>query len=200
MGLLDLILATIVGSSVVAGFMAGLARAGIGFITAIVAVLFGFWFYSIPAALLASWLGTGTSGEGILFNAAGFVVVAGITMALGGLVGRMVSKFFQWTGLGWLDRMAGAGFGFVRGALVAIAFVAVLLAFAPTPTPNWMAGSRLLPYAVQGSAVVSNLAPPVLKDGFFTGLAEIQEVWAAEVERARERTRGMRDAIPDLAQ
>ena len=49
MSLLDLLLIAIVGGSVVSGFLAGFARAGVGFAAAVTGILFGFWFYGIPA-------------------------------------------------------------------------------------------------------------------------------------------------------
>ena len=49
MSLLDLLVVIVVGASVAAGFVAGFARVGIGFIAAILGVVFGFWFYGIPA-------------------------------------------------------------------------------------------------------------------------------------------------------
>ena len=70
MSLLDLLLIAIVGGSVVFGFMAGFARAGVGFLAAITGMLFGFWFYGIPAAWIQDYV---TSPA--FSNLAGFFVV-----------------------------------------------------------------------------------------------------------------------------
>ena len=43
---------------------------------------------------------------------------------------------FKWTGLSWLDRLLGGVFGLVRGSVIAVAFVAVLLAFTAKPLPQ----------------------------------------------------------------
>jgi uncharacterized membrane protein required for colicin V production len=99
---------------------------------------------------------------------------------------------FKWTGLSWIDRILGGAFGLVRGSLVAAAFVAILLAFNPRPTPNWMVGSAVLPYAVGVADLASGLAPRAIKDAFAKSLGEVREAWADQVEKARDRVRNRR--------
>jgi len=60
-------------------------------------------------------------------NLIGFFVVFFGLIFVGALIGKLLSKLFRWTGLSWLDRLMGAAFGLVRGALAAVAFIAVLL-------------------------------------------------------------------------
>jgi membrane protein required for colicin V production len=101
----------------------------------------------------------------------------------GALIGKLFSKLFKWTGLSWLDRLLGAGFGFVRGSLIGVAFVAVLLAFTPKPLPNWMVNSMLLPYAVDASNLFAAMAPHALKEAFHDGLTEIRKDWDEQVKK-----------------
>ena len=136
MSLLDLIVLLFIAASVVGGFVAGFARSGIGFLAAVFGVLCGFWFYGIPAAAVHKYVHSVTAS-----NLIGFFVVFFGLIFVGALIGKLLSKLFKWTGLSWLDRLMGAAFGLVRGALVAVAFIAVLLAFTPKPTPNWMVNS-----------------------------------------------------------
>jgi membrane protein required for colicin V production len=179
--LLDLLLTAIVGGSVVLGFLAGFARAGIGFLAVITGVLFGFWFYGIPAGWIHKYVSS------VAFsNLAGFLVVFVACVALGGLIGKLLSKLFKWTGLSWLDRMMGAGFGLIRGALAAVAFVSVLMAFTPKPVPNWMTGSFLLPYAIDASNIIASLAPRALKDPVRQTVREIRQAWDEEVLKSRK--------------
>jgi membrane protein required for colicin V production len=180
--LLDLVLIAIVGGSVVSGFLAGFARAGVGFLAAITGVLFGFWFYGIPAA----WIHTFVSSVAVS-NLVGFLVVFVVCVALGGLIGKLLSKLFKWTGLSWLDRLMGAGFGFVRGTLIAVAFVSVLLAFTPRPMPAWMTGSFVLPYAIDTSNVLASLAPRALKDPVSDAVREIRQAWDDQVRKSKRR-------------
>lgn len=183
MNLLDLILAGIVAGSVASGMLSGLARAGIGFLTTILAVLLGFWFYGVPAVWIESLLGVPTAVAGM----GGFLAVFLTVSFAGAGVAMMIAKLFQWTGMAWIDKALGAGFGLVRGGLMAVAFVAALMAFTPRPTPNWMVGSQLLPYAVDASNQVAAMAPLGLKNMVMDGLAGIKDAWQEELEKARQR-------------
>jgi membrane protein required for colicin V production len=180
--LLDLLLMVIVGGSVVMGFWAGFARAGVGFLAAITGVLFGFWFYGIPAAWIHKYVASPTFS-----NLAGFLIVFVACVALGGLIGKLLAKLFKWTGLSWLDRLLGAGFGLVRGGVAAVAFVSVLMAFTPKPVPNWMTGSYLLPYAIDASNIAASLAPRALKDAVRQTVGEIRQAWDDELRKSKKR-------------
>ncbi len=182
MSLLDIVLIAIVGASVVSGFMAGFARAGIGLLAAITGVIFGFWFYSIPAEWIHRFISS------VAFsNLMGFLVVFFACTVLGGLIGNLLAKLLKWTGLSWLDRIMGAGFGLVRGGLAAVALVSVLMAFTPRPVPAWMTGSALLPYAIDGSNIIASLAPRALKDPVRDTIREVRQAWDDQVHKSRRK-------------
>ncbi len=112
MNLLDLLLAVIIGISVATGFMAGFARVGVGFIASISGLFFGFWYYNVPA----TWLREHWTMSVNLSNMLGFFVVFLMFLTAGAMIGKLLSKLFKWTGLGWLDRLLGGAFGLLRGA------------------------------------------------------------------------------------
>ncbi len=185
MNLLDVLLAVIVGGSVIGGFRSGFTRTAFGLIATFAGVILGFWFYDIPGA----WY-VGMTGSKMVANLFGFFTVFLAVLAAGALAGRLVSGLFKLVGLSFLDRLAGAAFGFVRGAFVAASAVAILLAATPRPVPNWMSGSVLLPYALGASGVASSLAPQVLKDAVSGSVAEIKKAWSDEVEKAKRKATG----------
>ncbi len=120
-----------------AGFVAGFARVSIGFLAAILGVVFGFWFYGIPAGWVHRYLHSVA-----VSNLIGFLLVFWAILAIGALLAKVSSKLFKWTGLSWLDRLLGGPSVLVRGALIAVVMIAVLLAFTPKPMPNWMVNSQ----------------------------------------------------------
>ena len=174
-------LVIIVAASVVAGFVAGFIRVGIGFMATIAGLLFGFWFYGIPADYIHAHM-----GSEMFSNIFGFLLIFLGCIAVGGLLAKLLSKVFKWTGLTWLDRLFGGVFGVVRGSLLAVAFVAVLMAFTSRPLPNWMVDSKLLPYAVDASNMCASLAPRALKDAFEDGLREIRRTWEEQLRKQKK--------------
>jgi membrane protein required for colicin V production len=190
LSLLDLLLGLIVISSVMAGFVAGFARVGIGFCATLAGIVFGFWYYEIPAAWIHKLIESQT-----VSNVLGFLVILWALLLVGALLAKLVAVVFKMTGLSWLNRLLGAAFGFARGALIGVAFVAVLLAFAPKPLPNWMVNSKLLPYAIDASDLCASIAPAAVKDAFRAGMQELRQDWEDQLKKAK-RKKGQRDFEP----
>ena len=188
MNLLDILLVVIVGASIVTGFLAGFARVGIGFIATVSGILFGFWFYGMPAEWFHRFIKSDVAA-----NLLGFFTVFSAFLSAGALLAKLLSKLFKWTGLSWLDRLMGAGFGLVRGGLITIAFVAVLLAFTPRPLPNWMVDSQVLPYALRASDMCAAMAPNKLKTDFRDSMQDIQKMWDAQLNKKKKRKSDLRE-------
>jgi membrane protein required for colicin V production len=173
---LDILVIVIVGYSVYAGFSGGIARVGIGFVAAILGILFGFWFYGIAGAHVADYVSSRS-----IANLLGFLLVFGGFVLAGAIVGRILAKLFRWVGLSWLDRLLGAAFGFLQGAVVAVALVTVILAFAPTPPPPSIVQSKTLPYVIDTSSVLSAVTPHEVKDAFRETKEKVKKMWADRV-------------------
>jgi membrane protein required for colicin V production len=183
MNLLDILLAILIGISVAIGFRTGFARVAVGFVALISALLFGFWYYNVPAM----WIRQHWTMSENLSNMLGFFVVFLAFMSAGAMIGKLLAKLFKWTGLGWLDRLLGGAFGLVRGGLMAIVVVAVLMAFTPKPLPAWMVGSQVLPYVLDASNLCSKLAPTAVKEAFRDSMFEIRKLWEEELQKKRKK-------------
>jgi len=170
--LFDFLLVVIVGYSVIAGFMAGFARVGIGFAATILGILFGLWFYRMPGAFLQEYLQSATAA-----NVIGFFIIFLIFAITGNLLAKLLSHLFKWAGLSWLDRLLGAGAGVVRGVVIAVAVVTVITAFAPNPPPRVIVDSKIMPYATAAGNVLAAMAPRELKDGYRQSLVKLNELW-----------------------
>jgi membrane protein required for colicin V production len=170
--------------------MAGFARVGVGFIATVSGLLFGFWYYSVPAA----WIRDHWTMSAAAANMLGFFVVFLAFLSAGAMIGKLLAKLFKWTGLGWLDRLLGGAFGLVRGALLAVITVAVIMAFTPKPLPTWMVGSEVLPYVLDASNVCSNLAPAAVKDAFRDSMFEIRKLWEEELRKKHQKREKLKKA------
>ena len=182
---LDLLIAVIMISSIIAAIVAGFARSGIGMACAIVGVVLGLWFYGIPAGWIHSWFPSGVPTSGMIANVFGFLLIFFAIVIAGGYVGRAVMKLFESSGLGWMDHAAGGIFGFLRGTLATAALVTILLAFMSKPIPDWMVNSKALPYAISAADMVAALAPPKLRETVQTNVRETREAWVKRLEQGR---------------
>lgn len=182
MNALDIILLVILAVSVIAGLRSGFTRAAFGLVAAFLGVLLGFWFYETPAG----WV-KGVVGSEMIADLFGFLIVFLLVMVAGGILGRIAATAFKVVGLGPVDRLAGAAFGFVRGVFAVAALVAVLVSAMPRPVPSFMRSSAVLPYALGASDFLSGLAPSALKRAVGGSIAEIRESWNEEVQKAKQR-------------
>ena len=174
----DIVLILIMLWSVLSGLRAGLARVVVGFIATIVGLLAGFWFYRLMAAKLIPWVKTVTAAD-IL----GFLVIFVGVLILGSIVSGLLSRLFNWIGLSWFNRVLGGVAGLLRGAVVIAALVDILVAFAPSPTPLFLNNSRVLPFTIQISSWVVDLAPRELRDAFTEQMDNLKQLWTPPKDR-----------------
>jgi membrane protein required for colicin V production len=176
---LDIILALIIVASAVAGLRAGFTRVVIGLGALIVGLLAGFWCYRMVGAELHPWITRpGTA------NAVGFCLIFFGVLLLGAIIAALLSRVLKWVGLSWFNSLLGGLAGFVRGALLVAILADVLVAFAPSPSPDYLRNSRVLPYANGIATVLAEFAPQQLKDSFSQGMDSLKQFWAKHERRA----------------
>ena len=178
---LDIVLLIVLAVSVAEGVARGFARIGIGFGASIVGVLAGIWFYGMVAYFLLPYV----SSPGIA-NFIGFLVVFLVCLTAGALLGKLLGALFKWAGLTWLDRLLGAAFGFLRGAVAGIAVVLAIVAFAPKRPPKAVVNSQYAPYFIEAANVCATLAPRELRDGFHDSYDKVKELWTEATRRRKQ--------------
>jgi membrane protein required for colicin V production len=105
------------------------------------------------------------------------IVVA--VVIVGWLLAAVLSYFLRHSALSiTVDRLLGAFFGFIRGAVVIAVFV-LLAQFAHLDRTSWWKNSSLLPYAVECAAWIQTFAE--------TGMKMLQG--EAQLERAAQSSR-----------
>ena len=179
MNWLDLVLLIILAVSMITSFRKGLSREVIGLISVVLALLLGAWLYGTAGAFLRPYVSSQAAA-----NLGGFLLVFVAVVLLGSLVSFILRKFLRVTGLSFLDHLLGAGFGFVRGMVIAIALVMGIMAFSPGERPpSAVLHSRLAPYVVDAAKVASTLAPHELKEGFRKSYEQLKTAWGEVVEK-----------------
>lgn len=168
----DIVLIAVLLWSAIAGLRAGFARVVVGLIATLVGLILGFWFYRILAVKLMAWV-----KAPVIAAVFGFFIIFIGVLILGALVAALLSRLFRWIGLSWFNHLLGGIAGFLRGALVIAALLDVLVAYAPSPVPDFMADSRVLPYATEISWWLADLAPHELKDAFTEQMENLKQLW-----------------------
>ncbi len=153
---LDWIFLGVLLISLIIGAWRGLVFEVLSVLSWIAAFVLAQWF--APAA--AQWLPMSGATESIRY-AVGFVVVFVAGIFLGGLIAFLVKKLVAAVGLRPADRMLGALFGLVRGAIILLALT-VVVGMTPLKTsPAWQASMG----AHIASVVLTGLKP-VLPEEF----------------------------------
>ena len=154
---LDIIVLTLVGGGAVLGFSRGLVQEVtllLAWILAIAAVRF---FHPLVTDLLAGWVGT-EGGAAML----AFVLIFGGVFVLAKWGSRAMGQRSRASLVGGFDRGLGAGFGAVKGLLIAsIAFMIVTLlygiGYGNAQRPAWMTESRTYPALNATSGAMSKV-------------------------------------------
>ena len=154
---LDIIVLTLVGGGAVLGFSRGLVQEVtllLAWVLAIAAVRF---FHPLVTDLLAGWVGT-EGGAAML----AFVLLFGGVFALAKGGSRAMGQRSRASLVGGFDRGLGAGFGAVKGLLIAtIGFMIVTLlydiGYGNAQRPVWMTDSRTYPALNATSGAMSKV-------------------------------------------
>jgi membrane protein required for colicin V production len=177
----DILLIIIVAVSVVTGLRAGFARVAIGFGATVLGFMAGFWCYRLVAVKLQPWISSKGTAEIVGF----FLIFIGV-LILGSLVAAGLSRLLKWVGLSWFNLLLGGVAGFFRGALMVAVLADIVVAFAPSPTPQYLQNSQVLPYANEVAAVLVELAPQQLKDSFLQQMENMRQFKASHSPHTRE--------------
>lgn len=153
MHLVDIVAALVIGFSVLFGLWRGLTRELVSMVAWIVIGALAYRY--------AGWLGHLLPFEGpqLVHVAAGavIIVVAGVVAAA--IIGRLMRTAVHASNLAGADRVLGALFGAVRGALVIVVLAALVVEFGMSDQPAWRA-STSGPYLEQVWHWMAGSMPP----------------------------------------
>jgi membrane protein required for colicin V production len=169
---LDITLLILLVVFIVEGVAKGFTRQIVGLVALLLGILMAIWFYGAAGSFLLPYV-----SKPAVAKLLGFLLVFVSVQILGGIAGWGLSKAMKATGLGWLDRALGAAFGTLKAALAGVVLVMAITAFPFKPLPEAIANSRIAPYLIDASHVLTYLAPRDLRDGFVTTYEKVREFW-----------------------
>jgi membrane protein required for colicin V production len=154
----DLLILSVLVISMLLGLVRGFVREAI----ALLAWLGGMWLAWRYAPLLEPYLGGAVGDPPVsTWTARGLIVL--FVLFVGWMVSAILSHLLQHSGLSILvDRVLGATFGVLRGAVVVAVFV-LLGQFVELTQVEWWRESRLLPYASELAGWIQTFAETGMK-------------------------------------
>lgn len=155
MTLVDWIIVAVLVGSVLGGLAQGFLRSVFALGGLVLGLALAAWNYGRAAALVKPIV---HSEE--VANAIGFLLIAVLVMVVAGLTGSILSRLLHKIGLGCLDRLAGAVFGFFQGVLLVTLGILVTIAF--FPKAQWLTESRLPRYFFGACHLSTNVTPATL--------------------------------------
>ena len=157
MTLVDWIIVVVVAGAVLGGIARGFFRSACSLAGLVLGLALASWNYWRGAAILKPLV---KSVE--VANAIAFLVIAFLVMAVAAILGSLLAKMFEKVGLGCLDRLAGAVFGFVEGMVFVTLCLLVTVAF--FPQTQWLTEARLPRYFFGALHVSTRVTPARLAD------------------------------------
>jgi membrane protein required for colicin V production len=136
MELVDWAIVFFMALAVLGGFAQGFLRSFVALGGLVLGVALAAWNYGLIAAMLLPLVRI----EAVA-NTIGALVIALCVMGLAGFIGGILAKAIHCMGLGCVDKIAGAVFGFFQGAMLVTLFILVTVAF--FPRVHWLAEARL---------------------------------------------------------
>jgi membrane protein required for colicin V production len=169
---IDWVIAAIVLISVVSAARSGFFIEAFSLAGVVLGLLIASWNFQRLMPWIMQFVHTPAIAEAIAF----IVIAIGIMVAAG-LLGRVLRWSARSVGLGWLDRLIGAAFGFLKGCVLVTLGVMALAAF--LPHNGWLDRSQLAPVFLSAAHTTTAVTPTQLG------------------ERIREGIKIIRDAQPD---
>jgi membrane protein required for colicin V production len=168
MTLVDWTVVIIMLAAVIAGMAQGFFRSVCSLGGLVLGLGIASWNYGRIAALLLPVVRIPAVASTIAF-----LLIALLVMLAIGLIGNLLAKALKMIGLGWLDRIAGAIFGFFQGVVLVVVFILVIVAF--FPKEQWLAESTLPRMFFGALHVSTHMTSSELSGRVHSGLRVVEE-------------------------
>jgi membrane protein required for colicin V production len=172
MNFFDMIITVILGFCLIRGIFRGLVKE----LASIIGVLAGFYAaYTYYLKINVPFVTRVVSDPGYL-NILNFMVIFCVIFIVVSMLGVVIKYVLNIAFLGWLDRICGLGFGFIKGILIVSILLMVLTAFLKKGTPI-IKDSLLSPHVSKLSENMAKVVTRELKYNFEINLDEFKQAW-----------------------
>jgi membrane protein required for colicin V production len=165
---IDWVIVMVMALSVLGGVKQGFLRSVFSLGGLIAGLALAIWNYARVAAFLIHLVRFEAVADTIAF-----LLIAMLVMGVAAMLGTMLSKILHKVGLGCLDRLAGAVFGFFQGALLVTLGILITLAF--FPNEHFLAKGRLPKVFFGACHLSTHVSPEALAKRVRLGLKTLEE-------------------------
>jgi membrane protein required for colicin V production len=153
MPIIDIIIAVAVAISIVVGIIRGFVKEAISIAALLLAIWAALYFGPAAGGFSDGWFASEDLQKWF-----GRILVFLVVLAIGGLVGWIISKLVRHSALSGMDRFLGSAFGAGRGILlVAVAIIGGQ--YAGFDNDQWWSQSRLIPHLEVVADWIKVMAP-----------------------------------------
>jgi len=165
---IDWVIAAILALSVLGAAKNGFFLEAFSLAGVVLGLLIASWNFQRPMPWLAHFVHSPAIAEAVAFLA-----IALLVMIASSLAGRLLRWSVRSIGLGWLDRLIGAAFGFVKGCVLVTLGVVALAAF--LPRNGWLDHSELARYFLSAAHTTAAVTPSDLGGRIRDGVKIIRD-------------------------
>ena len=166
--LVDWIIVVVIAGAVLAGIARGFFRSAFSLAGLVAGLALAAWNYWRLSPVLQPLVHSEQTAHAIAF-----LIIALAVMVVAAIIGSLLAKLFEKVGLGCLDRMAGAIFGFIQGVLFVTLGILITVAFFPQTA--WLTEARLPRYFFGALHVSIQVTPPRLSERVRKELHTLEE-------------------------
>ena len=167
----DVLVAVILGFCLIRGIFRGLVKE----MASTIGVLAGFYaaytYYPEMAGLLSRWI-----SSTVYLNITSFTVIFCIILLIISALGVVLKYLMSIAHLGWVDRVSGASFGFMKGFLITSVMLVTLTAFLPKGS-HLMRDSLLAPHINMLSENMAKIVSDDMQQAFDEKMGELKRFW-----------------------
>ncbi len=168
MNWIDWIIVLFIVGGVLGGLAEGFFRSASSLLGLICGLALATWNYKQAARIFEPLIHDHATCEAIAF-----VLITIVVMVIAGIIGRSLAKGFKWLGLGCLDHLFGAVFGFLQGSLLVVLGILVMVAF--FPEIGGLHQSKFAPPFLHACRAVTHMSPNELAEKIRDGLKKIED-------------------------
>ena len=172
MNIFDMVIVVILCFGMIRGIFRGLIKE----MASIVGVLAGFYFSYTYYTTIKLPIITGFVSDPAYLNIIHFMIIFCTVFLIISILGVMIKYIMNIVFLGWVDRICGFGFGFIKGVLIISVLLIVLTAFLPPGSPL-IQDSRLSPQVTKLSENMAKVISLDMKRDFETKIDDLKRTW-----------------------